>query len=46
MSNPSGSVDKRDAMRLHWNTAKILHKKIEETFTGLGFIDIAKMQRY
>ena len=46
MSNPSGSVDKRDAMRLHRNTVKILvalHKKI---VTGLDFNDIAKMQWY
>ena len=49
MSNPSGSVDKRDAMRLHRNTAKILvalHKKIEEIFTELDFNGIAKMQKY
>ena len=49
MLNPSGSVDKRDAMRLHRNTTKIavaFHKKIVVIFTGLGFNGIAKMQRY
>ena len=46
MSNPLGSVDKRDAMWFHRNTVKILvalHKKI---VTGLDFNDIAKMQWY
>ena len=47
MSNPSGSVDKRDAMRLHRNTTKIvmaLHiiKKIEDIFTGLVLMILPK----
>ena len=49
MLNTLGSVDKRDAMRLHRDTREIvvtLHKKIEMIFTGLGVNDIAKMQQY
>ena len=49
LSNAPGSVDKRDAMRLHKDTREIvvaLHKEIEVIFTGLGVNNIAKMQRY
>ena len=47
MSNPSGSIGKRDTTRLH--TREILvtfYKKIEVIFTGLSVNNIAKMQRY